>query len=101
MDEKLLNELIIELKKMQMLRNDYALKNADNGRYAVVVEACDNMINHVKRAIARTIYSDKISILKESVYCMAESMLSRGMDNITTNAVAEQVIFDIFCNLQD
>jgi hypothetical protein len=98
MDDLLLKELKIELARMQTLRDDYALKDVDNGRYAVVVEACDNMINHVKRAIARAIYPDKVKTLKESVYCMAEPMLSRGTDNVTTNAVAEQVTYDILCS---
>ena len=95
-ENKLLKELEIGLKKVEEYKADYKKREEmyPNDSYGVVVSAIENTENHIKRAIARAIFPDKVRELQEWIGCLCEAY--RCNNQITWDAIAEQVIYEMF-----
>lgn len=93
MDDKLYQSIIRGIAEMEALRDDYKQKQSSNN----LLEACDNMINVVKRAVARGAYSEKVEELKDIVMVMVEAQ--RHENTITSSIMAEEIIFEILARL--
>lgn len=93
MDDKLYQSVMKGIAEMEALRDDYEEKQSSNA----VLEACDNMINKAKRAVAQGAYPDKVEELKGVVAVMIEAQ--KYGNTITTTAMAEQIIFEMLARL--
>lgn len=95
-ENKLLKELEIELKKVEEYKADYKKKEEmyPNDSYGVVVNAIENTENHIKRAIARAVFPDKVKELQYWIGCLCEAY--RCDNRVTWDAIAEQVIYEMF-----
>lgn len=92
----LLKELQIELRKVEKLKLDYQEKNKDGKSdfYDGAVVAIESTENHIKRAIARAIFPDKVKELQEWIGVLCEAY--RCNNHITWDAIAEQVVYEMF-----
>lgn len=95
--DKLLKELNIELEKIEEMKKDYKKKNelcgnSDFDDGAIV--AIENTVNHIKRAMARAIFPDKIEELQKWIGVLCDAHECKN--EITRDAVAEQVVYEMF-----
>lgn len=99
-ENKLFKELEIGLKKIEEYKADYKKREEmyPNDSYGVVVNAIENTENHIKRAIARAIFPDKVQELQKWIGCLCEAY--RCDNRITWDAIAEQVVYEMFKNEQ-
>ncbi|WP_394923280.1 hypothetical protein [uncultured Robinsoniella sp.] len=89
MENNLYQSMINCIYEMEAMRDDYEEKEAD----AFVLSVCNNMINLVKRAIARGAYPDKIQELRNDVTVMVEA--EKHGNTTTVTAMSEQLIYEI------
>ena len=99
MNNLLLKNLEIELKKIKELKVDYQKKNemfgeSDFNTGAIV--SLENAENHIKRAIARAMLPDKVRELQEWIGVLCEAY--EHNNSVTWNAIAEQVVYEMFKN---
>lgn len=96
-ENKLLKELEIGLKEVAKYKADYKKREemykGDNS-YSLVVNAIENTENHIKRAIARAMFPKEVQELQLWIGCLCEAY--RNDNGITWNAIAEQVIYEMF-----
>lgn len=92
----LLKELQIELKEVEKLKLDYQAKNKDGKSdfYDGAVVAIENTENHIKRAIARAVFPEKVKELQDHIGLLCES--HRCNNRITLDAISEQVVYEMF-----
>jgi len=81
--------LLDGIKKMEELRDDYKAKKLE----PVVIEACDNMINHAKRAAARGLFPNKVNRIKDLVAIMIEAQIYNNTKVV--DCMAEQLIYEM------
>lgn len=95
-ENKLLKELEIELKKVEEYKADYKKREEmhPDDSYGVIVNTIENTENHIKRAIARAVFPDKVKELQYWIGCLCEAY--RCDNRVTWDAIAEQVIYEMF-----
>ena len=89
MDEKFYQSIISGIQEMEALKDDYEKKQAPG----VVLEVCNNMINPMKRAVSRGMYSGKVEELRDLTAIMVEAQ--KHNNSTTTTAMAEQIIYEL------
>lgn len=95
--ERLLKELKVELKKVEEYKEDYKKKIEMFGESSFnegAIVAIENTENHIKRAIARAMFPDKVEELQEWIGVLCEAY--RCDNRVTWNAIAEQVVYEMF-----
>ncbi len=93
MEEKLLKELNLELQKMEEYRAKLAAMEKSQVNDVRLTD-CDTLINHVKCAIAKTEYADKIVLLKSYIGVMSETQ-KKG-NEAQLDDIAAQLIYQLF-----
>lgn len=96
-ENKLLKELEIGFKEVEEYKADYKKKEEmwpDDTSYRYAVSIIENTENHIKRAIARALFPEKVQELQYWIGCLCEAY--RCDNRITWNAIAEQVIYEMF-----
>ena len=81
---------------MEEYKADYKKREEmyPNDSYGLIVSVIENTENHIKRAIARAIFPDKVQELQKLIGCLCEAY--KNNNQITWDAVAEQVIYEMF-----
>lgn len=89
MDKKFYQSIMSGIQEMEALKTDYE-KKQESG---IVLEACNNMINPMKRAVARGLYSEKVDELRDLTAIMVEAQ--KHNNSTTATAMAEQIIYEM------
>lgn len=89
MDDKFYKSIMDGIAEMEALKLDYEKKQAAG----VVLEVCNNMINPMKRAVARGMYSGKVEELRDLTAIMVEAQ--KHNNSTTATAMAEQIIYEM------
>lgn len=95
--QNLLEELTIEMNKINALKEDYEKKNELCGQSNFndgAIIALENAVNHIKRAIARAKYPDKVEALQVWIGVLCEAY--KCNNKIVYDAIAEQVVYEMF-----
>lgn len=89
MNDTFYKSIMAGIAEMEAIKADYEKKQAAG----VVLEACSNMINPMKRAVARGLHSDKVEELRDLTAIMVEAQ--KHGNSGTATAMAEQIIYEI------
>lgn len=92
MDDKFYKSIMNGIAEIEAIKTDYEEKQSDG----LILEVCNNMINPMKRAVARGLYPSKVEELK---YLVSVMIAAQKQNNVlTATAMAEQIIYEIFVN---
>ena len=93
----LLKEIQVEMKKIDDMKKDYKKKNELCGESSFndgAINAIENTEDKIKRAIARAVFPEKVEELQKWIGVLCEAY--RCDNSVTWNAIAEQVVYEMF-----
>lgn len=99
MNNNLIENINAELKEIENLKEDYKKKIKMFGEDSYnegAIHAFESAENHIKRAIAKAMFPEHVQELQKWIGCLCEAY--KCNNHITWNAIAEQVVYEMFKN---